>query len=101
MRMDACGQDHQVGWDQHWHAQGSVEDGDLECMGVPRYLGLALLVVAHKDDALLAFLGVVALLEAVSADVPVENIHIRLGGERFNAQGVLDGVSATYPGTVG
>ena len=101
LRMNARGQNHQVGRDQQRHAQGLVEDRDLECMGVPRHLGLAVLVVAHKDDALLAGLGVVALFEAVGTDVPVKDVHVGLGGERLDAQGVLDGVGATHPGTVG
>ena len=57
---------------------------------------LAVIVVANKDDALLARLGVVALFESVGTNVAIENVYVCLRGGRLNLQGILDGVGAAH-----
>src|SRR5260370_21130070 len=59
------------------------------------------MVVTGKDKALLGCLRVVALLEAVSADIAVENIHVDLRRECLDLQGILNGIATAHARTVG
>ena len=88
--MNAGGEDDVVRSDLHRHAERLVNDAYVQPVRILRNFRFAALVVADKDDALLARLRVVALLEAVGPDVAVENVNVGLRRECLDHQGVLD-----------
>src|ERR1035441_2078609 len=70
-------------------------------MAIGRHFRFAVFLVAYKDDALLPRLRVVAFLEAIGPDVPIEYVHIRLRGQGLDHESVLDRLAATHARTVG
>ena len=101
VRHDAGREHHQIGFNPDFPFQKRRVDGYVHAGAVLRHLGPAVFLVAQEDDSLFPRFGIICLPKTVGADVPVEDIHIRVGILLLDLQGVLDCLATAHARAIG